>query len=50
MTRMRGIETWTAKMYLMFVLNHPDILPVEDGAFCRDTALHIKQMIASQLA
>lgn len=33
MTRVRGIGTWTAKMYLMFVLNRPDILPVEDGAF-----------------
>lgn len=33
MTRIRGIGTWTAKMYLMFVLNRPDILPIEDGAF-----------------
>lgn len=33
MTKIRGIGTWTAKMYLMFVLNRPDILPVEDGAF-----------------
>lgn len=33
MTRIQGIGTWTAKMYLMFVLNRPDILPVEDGAF-----------------
>lgn len=33
MTKIHGIGTWTAKMYLMFVLNRPDILPVEDGAF-----------------
>lgn len=33
MTKIRGIGTWTAKMYLMFVLNRPDILPMEDGAF-----------------
>lgn len=33
MTKIRGIGTWTAKMYLMFVLDRPDILPVEDGAF-----------------
>ena len=33
MTKIRGIGVWTAKMYLMFVLNRPDILPVEDGAF-----------------
>lgn len=33
MTKIRGIGTWTAKMYLMFVLDRPNILPVEDGAF-----------------
>ncbi len=33
MTKIREIGTWTAKVYLMFVLNRPDILPVEDGAF-----------------
>ncbi len=33
LTRLRGIGTWTAKMYLIFVLNRPDILPFEDGAF-----------------
>lgn len=30
---LHGIGMWTAKMYLMFVLDRPDILPVEDGAF-----------------
>lgn len=29
----RGIGTWTAKMYLLFVLNREDILPFEDVAF-----------------
>lgn len=33
LTDIRGIGTWTAKMYLMFVLNRPNILPYEDGAF-----------------
>lgn len=33
LTKIRGIGNWTAKMYLMFVLDRPDILPVEDGAF-----------------
>ena len=33
MTQIRGIGKWTAKMYLMFVLNRQDVLPVEDGAF-----------------
>ena len=33
LTNLHGIGMWTAKMYLMFVLDCPDILPVEDGAF-----------------
>ena len=33
LTSIRGIGTWTAKMYLIFVLNRPDVLPFEDGAF-----------------
>ena len=33
MTSVRGIGNWTAKMYLMFVLGRPDVLPFEDGAF-----------------
>ncbi len=28
-----GIGKWTVKMFLIFVLERPDILPVEDGAF-----------------
>ena len=33
LTQIRGIGTWTAKMYLLFVLRREDILPHEDGAF-----------------
>lgn len=33
LTSYRGIGNWTAKMYLIFVLDRPDILPFEDGAF-----------------
>ena len=33
LTLIQGIGNWTAKMYLIFVLNRPDILPFEDGAF-----------------
>ena len=33
LTKIRGIGNWTAKMYLIFVLNRSDILPFEDGAF-----------------
>lgn len=30
---LRGIGSWTAKMYLIFVLDRQDILPYEDAAF-----------------
>ena len=33
LVRLRGIGTWTAKMYLIFVLDRQDILPFEDVAF-----------------
>lgn len=33
LTQLRGIGNWTAKMYLIFVLNRPDVLPYEDSAF-----------------
>lgn len=33
LTALRGIGDWTAKMYLIFVLDRQDILPYEDGAF-----------------
>lgn len=33
LTSLIGIGKWTAKMYLLFVLNRTDILPYEDGAF-----------------
>ena len=33
LTSLRGIGSWTAKMYLIFVLDRPNVLPFEDGAF-----------------
>lgn len=33
LTAIYGIGQWTAKMYLIFVLNRPDVLPYEDVAF-----------------
>lgn len=33
LTAIKGIGTWTAKMFLIFVLNRNDILPFEDTAF-----------------
>lgn len=32
LTTVRGIGRWTADMFLIFYLERPDILPVEDGA------------------
>ena len=33
LVRIKGVGNWTAKMYLIFVLDRQDILPYEDGAF-----------------
>lgn len=33
LTAIKGIGSWSAKMYLIFVLNRQDILPTEDVAF-----------------
>lgn len=33
LTSIRGIGPWSAKMYLIFALNRPDVLPYEDVAF-----------------
>jgi DNA-3-methyladenine glycosylase II len=33
LTAIKGIGQWTANMYLIFVLNRADILPIEDVAF-----------------
>ena len=30
LTTVRGIGRWTSEMFLMFVLNRPDVLPVDD--------------------
>ena len=30
LTKVKGIGDWTASMFLMFSLNHPDILPIGD--------------------
>lgn len=35
LTKLHGIGKWTAKMFLLFVLERPDVLPVEDGAFLK---------------
>lgn len=33
LTKIKGIGNWTAKMYLIFVLDRSDVLPYEDVAF-----------------
>ncbi len=38
LTRLRGIGTWSAKMFLIFTLNRMDVLPYEDAAFLQTYA------------
>lgn len=38
LTRVRGIGSWTAKMFLIFCLDRQDILPYEDVAFLQGYA------------
>ena len=38
LTRLRGIGTWSAKMFLIFTLNRMDVLPYEDVAFLQTYA------------
>ncbi len=33
LTSIKGIGDWTAQMYLIFVLDRPDVLPTSDAAF-----------------
>ena len=33
MIKLHGVGSWSAKMFMIFVLNRPDVLPYEDGAF-----------------
>ncbi len=30
LTRVKGVGRWTAEMFLIFVLNRPDVLPIDD--------------------
>jgi DNA-3-methyladenine glycosylase II len=32
LTSLKGIGRWSAEMYLMFVVGHPDLLPLDDAA------------------
>ena len=38
LTHLRGIGTWSAKMFLIFTLNRMDVLPFEDVAFLQTYA------------
>lgn len=38
LTRLRGIGSWSAKMYLIFTLDRKDVLPYEDVAFLQTYA------------
>jgi DNA-3-methyladenine glycosylase II len=40
LTRVKGIGRWTAEMFLIFVLNRPDILPVDDLGLVEGIRFH----------
>jgi DNA-3-methyladenine glycosylase II len=40
LTRVRGIGRWTAEMFLIFNLQRPDVLPLDDIGLLRAVALH----------
>ena len=42
LTPIKGIGNWTAKMYLIFVLDRQDVLPYEDMAFLQAYKLAYK--------
>ena len=50
LTKIRGIGTWTAKMYLIFVLNRPNVLPFEDGAFLQTYRWMYKTNICDKIS
>lgn len=49
LTSLRGIGLWTAKMYLIFVLNRQNVLPVEDIAFLHRINGCIRLMIPQRI-
>ena len=50
LTSIQGIGNWTAKMYLLFVLNRPNVLPYEDGAFLQSYRWMYKTTECSPIA
>jgi DNA-3-methyladenine glycosylase II len=40
LTRVKGIGRWTAEMFLIFVLNREDILPVDDLGVVESMRVH----------
>lgn len=40
LTAVKGVGRWTAEMFLMFVLNRPDVLPIDDLAFQEGVKQH----------
>jgi DNA-3-methyladenine glycosylase II len=50
LTQIKGIGSWTAKMYLIFVLDRQDILPTEDVAFLQSYKWMYKTEDVSKLS
>jgi DNA-3-methyladenine glycosylase II len=42
LTRVKGIGVWTVQMFLIFVLNRPDVLPVDDLGLRKAVQTHYR--------
>lgn len=50
LTRVRGIGRWSAEMFLLFHLQRPDVLPLDDIGLQRAMRLHYPELNGSNLA
>lgn len=50
LTSIKGIGQWTAKMFLIFVLNRNDVLPYEDVVFLQSYQRLYKTKVATKEA
>ena len=50
LTAFKGIGNWTAKMFLIFILDRPDVLPFEDATFVQSYKRLYKTQDASPAA
>lgn len=49
LVRIRGVGTWTAKIFLMFALGRPDVFPVEDLGIRRGMTTLFGELSAAEM-